>query len=209
MKLTTKLTIVLVALAFFAACENGDKVDKSVADTNLLLALAQANSASNLQSQIDAQIEIRGAWAQSSCSSGNCGTTVSAKVYIDSDLGASTGFFYQENPPTCWTGGGCTTANGSQFADFYPANYSIVEYSNTDKVLYYRNRSSNKYSSIVWITQGTDVLACDLFSGKDSLAEAKTDLASKKAAGTVSTSNPKSGGCNGPTFAFNIYRKQS
>ncbi|GBF50902.1 putative lipoprotein [Leptospira ryugenii] len=208
MKKPIQLVLAMLLLTFAIQCSQDDnKVSKSTSDGNLLLALVQAQEVNRLLNRESSQIEIRGAWNQSSCSSGTCGTTVSAKVYIDTDLGSQTGFFYQENPPTCFTGGGCTTANGAQFSSFFPANYSIVEYDNTARELFYQNRSSKKFAAFVWVIQDGETLICDVFNAKDTLAEAKTDLRSRQSANTVSTSSPKSRGCNG-NFAFNIIRKQ-
>ncbi|TGN17313.1 hypothetical protein [Leptospira idonii] len=181
MKLTTKLTIVLVALAFFAACENGDKVDKSVADTNLLLALAQ-------KAQIDDQIEIKGTYIQSnSCSNGSCPAGTTTSLTISSNLGTKTGYLYVDY--------------GS-----FSVNAEIVEYSNTDRVFYYKTRGQSNISAFLWvITESNEILTCDVFNGKPTLAETKADLASRRAAGTVSTTNPKTTGCN--NFGFNLQTK--
>ncbi|WP_411823856.1 hypothetical protein [Leptospira sp. 'Mane'] len=179
MKTILKLTIAMLAISFFTACSDSGKVNKSDADTNLLLALAKAQEVSALNAREVGLIEIRGSYLQSNaCSAGTCAASTTT-VTVESDLGTTKGYIYVDYGA-------------------FSVNSEIVEYSNTDKVLYYKTRNSANISAFIWtITSSNEILVCDVFNGKPTLAETKTDLASRKASGTVYTTNPKSAGCNG------------
>ncbi|MDF3820440.1 hypothetical protein P3G55_11040 [Leptospira sp. 96542] len=192
MKLTKKLATVMLMTLLFTACADNGKVDKSEADNNLYLGLLQST---NLQSQINGQIEIKGTYYQSGCSAGACNSAPGTNtVSIQSNLGTTTGYLYVDYV----NGAGTST---------YRVNAEIVEYNNTEKVLYYKPKNSANISAFIWtITASNEILICDVFNGKPTLAETKTDLESRKASGTVYTTNPKAAGCNGG-FAFNLLTK--
>ena len=177
----------LIALSVITCADTG-KVDKSVADNNLVLGLLKTTEASAKEA---GQIEIRGTYFQASCSAGTCNTPGSNTVSIQSNFGTTTGYLYVDYVD----GAGTST---------YRVNAEIVEFSNTDRVLYYRPKNSANIAALIWtITDQNEILICDVFNGKPTLAETKTDLASRKASGTVYTTNPKAAGCNG-SFAFNF-----
>jgi hypothetical protein len=204
------LVITILVLLTIGCADNG-KVDKSEADSNLVLGLVigqQQGVESGRASILSAVIEIEGSWEQFSCSSGSCGTTVSAKLFVKTDAGKTTGFYYQENPPTCYTSGGCTTAEFSQFTSFFPANREIVTFSNATKRMITRDKSGSKnYHIILWTTSENQVYICDVFNNKATQAEAETDLQSKIDGGTVSTDTTKlkTNGCN--SFGWYLLKK--
>ncbi|MCG6140609.1 hypothetical protein [Leptospira mtsangambouensis] len=188
MKTSLKLTIVMLFALFITACADSGKVDKSVADNNLVLGLLKTAESSAKEA---GQIEIRGTYFQGSCNAGTCTTPGSNTVSIQSNFGTTTGYLYVDYV----NGAGTST---------YRVNAEIVEFSNTDRVLYYKPKNSANISALIWtITAENEILVCDVFNGKPSLAETKTDLTSRKASGTVHTTNPKAAGCNG-SFAFNF-----
>lgn len=188
MKTTIQLTIAILAITIFTACADTGKVDKSEADNNLVLGLLKTAEASAKEA---GQIEIRGTYFQASCSAGTCNTPGTNTVSIQSNFGTTTGYLYVDYV----NGAGSST---------YRVNAEIVEFSNTDRVLYYKPKNNANISALIWtITEGNEILICDVFNGKPTLAETKTDLASRKASGTVYTTNPKAAGCNG-SFAFNF-----
>lgn len=188
MKTTIQLTIAILAMTILTACADAGKVDKSDADNNLVLGLLKTAEASAKEA---GQIEIRGTYFQASCSAGTCNTPGSNTVSIQSNFGTTTGYLYVDYV----NGAGTST---------YRVNAEIVEFSNTDRVLYYKPKNSVNISALIWtINAENEILICDVFNGKPTLAETKTDLASRKASGTVYTTNPKAAGCNG-SFAFNF-----
>ncbi|MBM9545508.1 hypothetical protein JWG40_00645 [Leptospira sp. 201903074] len=188
MKTTIQLTIAILAMTILTACADAGKVDKSEADNNLVLGLLKTAEASAKEA---GQIEIRGTYFQASCSAGTCNTPGSNTVSIQSNFGTTTGYLYVDYV----NGAGTST---------YRVNAEIVEFSNIDRVLYYKPKNSVNISALIWtINAENEILICDVFNGKPTLAETKTDLASRKASGTVYTTNPKAAGCNG-SFAFNF-----
>lgn len=188
MKTSLKLTFTMLLILLITACADNNKVEKSVADNNLVLGLLKTAEASAKEA---GQIEIRGTYLQASCSAGTCNTPGSNTVTIQSNFGTSTGYLYVDYV----NGAGTST---------YRVNAEIVEFSNTDRVLYYKPKNSANISAFIWtITDSNEILICDVFNGKPTLAETKTDLSSRKASGTVYTTNPKAAGCNG-SFAFNF-----
>ncbi|TGM05414.1 hypothetical protein [Leptospira jelokensis] len=188
MKTKTKLTIVMLSAFVLMSCADTGKVDKSVADTNLTLGLLKTAEASAKEA---GQIEIRGTFLQASCSAGTCNTPGSNTVTIQSNFGTTTGYLYVDY------------VNGSGTST-YRVNAEIVEFNNAERVLYYKPKNSANISALIWtITTENEILICDVFNGKPTLAETKTDLNSRKASGTVYTTNPKAAGCNG-SFAFNF-----
>ncbi|TGK99734.1 hypothetical protein [Leptospira levettii] len=188
MKTIFKLTLVMLYALAISGCADTGKVDKSVADNNLALGLLKTVESSTKEA---GQIEIRGTYLQASCSAGSCNTPGSNTVSIQSNFGTTTGYLYVDYV----NGAGTST---------YRVNAEIVEFSNTDRVLYYKPKNSANISALIWtITETKEILICDVFNGKPTLAETKTDLNSRKASGTVYTTNPKSAGCNG-SFAFNF-----
>ncbi|MGV3667136.1 MAG: hypothetical protein ACO1NV_13455 [Leptospira bouyouniensis] len=188
MKTLLKLTIVMLSVFIFIECADNGKVDKSVADNNLVLGLIKTTEASAKEA---GQIEIRGTFFQASCSAGTCNTPGSNTVSIQSNFGTTTGYLYVDY------------VNGSGTST-YRVNAEIVEFSNAERVLYYKPKNSANISALIWtITSENEILICDVFNGKPTLAETKADLSSRKASGTVYTTNPKAAGCNG-SFAFNF-----
>ncbi|TGL72873.1 hypothetical protein [Leptospira jelokensis] len=188
MKTKIKLTIVMLSAFVLMSCADTGKVDKSVADTNLTLGLLKTAEASAKEA---GQIEIRGTFLQASCSAGTCNTPGSNTVTIQSNFGTTTGYLYVDY------------VNGSGTSN-YRVNAEIVEFNNAERVLYYKPKNSANISALIWtITTENEILICDVFNGKPTLAETKTDLNSRKASGTVYTTNPKAAGCNG-SFAFNF-----
>ncbi|PJZ43995.1 hypothetical protein [Leptospira brenneri] len=191
MKTTIKLTLVMLSVLCITACADNGKVDKSEADNNLVLGLLKTAEASAKEA---GQIEIRGTYFQGSCSAGTCTTPGSNTVSIQSNFGTTTGYLYVDY------------VNGSGTST-YRVNAEIVEFSNSERVLYYKPKNNANISALIWtITADNEILICDVFNGKPTLAETKTDLASRKASGTVYTTNPKAAGCNG-SFAFNFLTK--
>ncbi|XDD45886.1 hypothetical protein AB3N60_14375 [Leptospira sp. WS39.C2] len=188
MKTLLKLTFAMLLVFLIFACADTGKVDKSVADNNLVLGILKTAEATSKEA---GQIEIRGTYFQASCSAGTCNTPGSNTVTIQSNFGTTTGFLYVDYV----NGAGTST---------YRVNAEIVEFSNTERVLYYKPKNSANISSLIWtITDNNEILICDVFNGKPTLAETKADLSSRKASGTVYTTNPKAAGCNG-SFAFNF-----
>ncbi|TGL51294.1 hypothetical protein EHQ59_10310 [Leptospira kemamanensis] len=188
MKTSLKLTCTMLLILLITACADNNTVEKSVADNNLVLGLLKTAEASAKEA---GQIEIRGTYLQASCSAGTCNTPGSNTVTIQSNFGTTTGYLYVDYV----NGAGTST---------YRVNAEIVEFSNTDRVLYYKPKNSANISAFIWtITDANEILICDVFNGKPTLAETKTDLSSRKASGTVYTTNPKAAGCNG-SFAFNF-----
>lgn len=188
MKTSLKLTFTMLLILLITACADNNTVENSVADNNLVLGLLKTAEASAKEA---GQIEIRGTYLQASCSAGTCNTPGSNTVTIQSNFGTTTGYLYVDYV----NGAGTST---------YRVNAEIVEFSNTDRVLYYKPKNSANISAFIWtITDANEILICDVFNGKPTLAETKTDLSSRKASGTVYTTNPKAAGCNG-SFAFNF-----
>lgn len=178
----------MLSVFIFIECADNGKVDKSVADNNLVLGLIKTTEASAKEA---GQIEIRGTFFQASCSAGTCNTPGSNTVSIQSNFGTTTGYLYVDY------------VNGSGTST-YRVNAEIVEFSNAERVLYYKPKNSANISALIWtITSENEILICDVFNGKSTLAETKADLSSRKASGTVYTTNPKAAGCNG-SFAFNF-----
>jgi hypothetical protein len=208
-----KITIagLITLLSLTTACFDTGKVEQSEADTNLIVGLlaGQEQGRNALQGSL---IAIRGSWEQYSCSNGNCPTTGNpgARVYIKSEPGTNRGVFYQENPPTCFTDGGCTTPNGQQFSGFFPADRSIESFSNTDKRLLYKNARSTtaSFSYLLWGTLDGDIYTCDVFQGSATIEIANSNLAERLNGGNLSTDPTrfKSNGCNG--FGWNLWKKR-
>lgn len=205
MNLKLKSVSLAFAMAFlFTACGSESKDDSD----KLLLAGLLGNAGNELA--------IAGSWNQYSCSAGSCPTTsIYAKFYASTQISGDW-FYYQENPPTCWDSGGCTTPEGSPFPSFYPANYQIVSYDNTGgsygvPYLVYKNKASGSFSTVVWTENSGSTYNCDLFSGDSSEAAALTTLANRTSASCSSScikiATPATNGCNG-SFAWYKIVKQ-
>ena len=201
MKTIQKIFIFCI-LVVLLACSQANMVEKSQADTNLLVGLVAGIEQGKGQT-LETLIAVRGSWEQYSCFGGTCSSTIEAHVYIVSEPNTNKGLFYQENPPICPpNSGGCNTAEEEEFADFYPADRSIVSFSNREKKMLtkdIRGFSQDKYSYILWGELDGQTYACDLFQNKNTEAEALNDLNAKLSNGTVSTdpSKFKTTGCNG------------
>lgn len=210
-----KIFMVLGVSWGIITCGNQGKVDKSEADANLVLGFV-AGQQTGKNSLKNSQIEIRGSWEQYSCFGGDCFTSGSpvAHVFIYSEPGTNRGLFYQENPPTCFDNGGCTTPQFAQFASFFPADRSIESFSNSEKRMLTKNNRTigfsqkDKFSYILWGTLEGETYTCDLFQNKNTAEEALQDLNSKIQSGTVSTDPAKfkTTGCNG--FGWYLWKKR-
>jgi len=213
MKTIQKIFISCILLVLLA-CSQANMVEKSQADTNLLVGLVAGIEQGKGQT-LETLIAVRGSWEQYSCSNGTCSSTIGAHVYIVSEPNTNKGLFYQENPPTCFTTGGCNTAQFDQFADFYPADRSIVSFSNREKKMLTKNNRTigfsqkDKYSYVLWGELDGQTYTCDLFQNKNTEAEALNDLNAKLSNGTVSTdpSKFKTTGCNG--FGWYLWKKRA
>jgi hypothetical protein len=213
MKTIQKIFISCILLVLLA-CSQANMVEKSQADTNLLVGLVAGIEQGKGQT-LETLIAVRGSWEQYSCSNGTCSSTIGAHVYIVSEPNTNKGLFYQENPPTCYTTGGCNTAQFEQFADFYPADRSIVSFSNREKKMLTKNNRTigfsqkDKYSYVLWGELDGQTYTCDLFQNKNTEAEALNDLNAKLSNGTVSTdpSKFKTTGCNG--FGWYLWKKRA
>ncbi|TGK62801.1 hypothetical protein EHQ27_15070 [Leptospira wolffii] len=206
MNLNLKTLACVLSFAFLSlAC-----ADNAPTDSDKLLLSGLLNNANN------GDIAIAGSWNQYACSAGSCPTSsIFAKFYASTQV-AGDWFYYQENPPTCWTPGGCTTPEGSPFPDFYPANYQIISYDNGGgsygvPYLVYKNKDYGTYSTVVWTENSGSVYLCDLFSGNVSTTAALTTLAARTDASCssscIKTATPATNGCNGSFAWYKIVRQ--
>lgn len=212
-KKTLIATILITTLAY--GCNQSGQVDQSEADTNLIVGLIagkEQGRTAGITGLQNTLISIRGSWEQYSCSNGDCPTTGNpgARVYIKSEPGTNRGLYYQENPPTCFTDGGCTTAQNDQFSGFFPADRSIESFSNSEKRLLTKNiRSSTpSFSYILWGELDGQTYTCDVFQNSTSAEAALTNL-NERLNGTNLSTDPsrfKSNGCNG--FGWNLWKKR-
>jgi len=213
MKTIQKIFIFCI-LVVLLACSQANMVEKSQADTNLLVGLVAGIEQGKGQT-LETLIAVRGSWEQYSCFGGTCSSTIEAHVYIVSEPNTNKGLFYQENPPTCYTSGGCNTAYEEQFAGFDPADRSIVSFSNREKKMLTKNNRTigssqkDKYSYVLWGELDGQTYTCDLFQNKNTEAEALNDLNARLSNGTVSTdpSKFKTTGCN--NYGWYLWKKRA
>ncbi|TGN13148.1 hypothetical protein [Leptospira ilyithenensis] len=183
MKTILKLTIAMLAISLFTACDSG-KVNKSDADSNLLTGLfigQQQGQAQGQSSILNSLIEIRGYWKGGFCSGGTC-TSFTSNVSIAQD---PTGF-------GVW-------ASGSSYTRIISADSSartlIYQYTPTDSF------SPSKYTKVLWTeptSTGCENSAtkcfyyCTVFPNFATLAEAQNANLS-----TYSSTDPTKTGCSG------------